>query len=341
MKVTGMIKEFILGEDRPFQSSHASTLLPLKDGGVLAAWFGGSWEKSPDVAIWTSKRAGDTWRKPKIAVDHRGIACWNPVLFRGADDRILLFYKVGETIEGWKTYVAESFDEGESFSEPEELVKGDAGGRGPVKNKPIRLKDGAVLAPASLEGTVWDCFTDRSEDDCRTWESSPVVPLRRVIANGETLNSPYSRYHCYGKGIIQPALWQDEAGEVHMLTRSTSSRIFRSDSKDGGRTWSLAYDTGLPNNNSGIDLAKLPDGRLILALNPRENAPGYYKGGRTPLSLYCSEDNGVHFQELIRLEDGNGSFAYPAVVPGNDGEILITYTWNRVNICFCRITYEV
>lgn len=341
VKVKNVIREYIVGEDRPFDSCHASTLLQLQDGTVLAAWFGGSWEKGSDVAIWTARRVEGVWEKPKKAADERGVAMWNPVLFQKKDGRILLFYKVGKLISAWKTWVMESGDGGQTFSEPRELVAGDeSGGRGPVKNKPIRLSDGTVLAPASLEGEVWDAFADISEDDCETWEKSAFVPLRRADYNLQMLHRPYDKHYIYGKGVIQPTLWQDKKGAVHMLLRSTSSRIFRSDSEDGGRTWCTAYDTGLPNNNSGIDLVRMQDGTLVLVYNPRENLPNYYKGPRTPLSVAVSVDNGEHFEKILDLENARGHYSYPAVICNDSNEILITYTWNRENIVFVKLELE-
>lgn len=40
-------KEYIFGDDRPFLSCHASTLVELDNGDTLAAWFGGTAEKNP------------------------------------------------------------------------------------------------------------------------------------------------------------------------------------------------------------------------------------------------------------------------------------------------------
>ena len=172
MKVTNFIQEFIVEEDREFDSGHASTLLELNDGNVIVSWFAGSWEKGSDVAIWVARRMNGVWEKPRRICNERCVAMWNPVLFRKSNGNIILFYKVGETISQWKTFYIESDNEGDSFGAPMELVEGDIGGRGPVKNKPIRLKDGTVLAPTSLEGGVWDCFVDISTDDCKTWEKS-------------------------------------------------------------------------------------------------------------------------------------------------------------------------
>ncbi len=341
MKVKRMLKEFIVGEERGFDSCHASTLVQLPDGTILAAWFGGSWEKENDVAIWAARRIGGKWETPRKLADVRGTAMWNPVLFQKQDGGIILFYKVGETISVWKTWFIESRDNGESFSAPRELVPGDeSGGRGPVKNKPIRLHDGTVLAPASWEGRTWDAFVDISEDDCRTWQTSELVPLRRASYNVQMLHRPYDKHYIYGEGVIQPTLWEDAGGGVHMLLRSTSSRIFRSDSADGGRTWCTAYDTGLPNNNSGIDLVKMRGGELALVYNPRENLPNYNKGPRTPLTVAISRDNGDHFEELCVLENGRGHFSYPAVICNDRNEILITYTWNRENIAFVKLETE-
>lgn len=341
MQIKNFIREFIAEEDSPFDSAHASTLVQAADGTVIAAWFGGSWEKAPDTAIWLSRRVDGVWETPRKAADVRGTAMWNPVLFQKEDGSVLLFYKVGAEIPTWKTWCMESYDNGVTFTAPREMVEGDEiGGRGPVKNKPIRLKDGTVLAPGSLEGNTWDAFVDISTDDCRTWEMSQIVPLRRCSTDLRAINRPYDRRHIFGKGVIQPTLWQDASGDVHMFLRSTSSRIFRSDSTDGGRTWCTAYDTGLPNNNSGIDLVRTADGKILLACNPRENYPGMYSGSRTPLSLLISGDNGETFEHLADLETEEGIFCYPSIICNERREVLMTYTWNRRTIVFCRFEYE-
>jgi len=330
-------KEFIFGEDREFESAHGSTLVRLDNGEVLAAWFGGSWEKGADTAIYIARRTEGGWSRPEIAANSRRTAMWNPVLFKRHDGTVMLFYKVGAAISEWQTWVIVSDDGGHTWTEPRELVPGDAcGGRGPVKNKPIHLANGDIIAPASLEGGVWDAFADISHDEGRTWERSSLVPVRRAGYEIQTVDKPYSKYRCFGKGIIQPTLWEDESG-VHMLLRSTSSAIFRSDSHDGGRTWSQAYALGLPNNNSGIDLVQMPSGTLALAYNPTQNLPNYYKGPRTPLVVSMSHDGGGKWETAAVLEDGEGCFAYPSIINGAENELLVTYTWKRERIVFAQI----
>lgn len=342
LKVTERIKEDIFGDEREFDSPHAPAVLELKNGGVIVAWFGGRFEKDPDTAVWISKRYGGVWTKPKKLVDVLGIAAWNPVLFRLNNGDIVLYFKIGAEIRLWHTEYIVSSDEGESWSEPAELVKGDIGGRGPVKNKPIYLSDNkTILAPASLECEYWDSFVDISYDNGKSWQMSELVPLRRVNPSERRMRDRrYNKHFCFGKGIIQPTIWEDSDGTVNMMCRSTSSRIFQSKSYDKGRTWTLAYDTGIPNNNSGIDIARLNDGTLVLAYNPRENIPGMTKGARTPLILSYSHDNGLTWNELCVLEDSDGAFAYPSIICNDNNEIMVVYSANREKIIFQLIKTE-
>ena len=57
------LKEFIF-ENKPTESCHASTVLPLDDGRVVAAWFAGTKESADDVDILTSVRGDNGWSEP-------------------------------------------------------------------------------------------------------------------------------------------------------------------------------------------------------------------------------------------------------------------------------------
>ena len=341
-------KDFIFGEDRAFASCHASTHLHLHDGGAVAAWFAGSREGAPDVAIWVSRRnKGGTWTPPEVAADDSGVPHWNPVLFQGIDGRIILYYKTGRKISSWSTMFIESGDDGATWSAPRELVPGDRGGRGPVKNKPIRLRSGRILAPASSEGEEWNAFVDISDDNGRSWRKSGTVPLNRpALPSGESAGQgaeggaargtiPVTSQSFSGKGVIQPTLWETESGAIGMLLRSTTGRIIRSTSSDGGETWSTGELTRLPNNNSGIDLARSESGVIALAYNPVEED----WGPRTPLDVVFSLDDGASWEGGVCLESDPGEYSYPAVVA--KGSIFsVTYTWKRERIAYAEVGRE-
>jgi predicted neuraminidase len=333
-----MQKEFII-ENLPTDFCHASTVIKTPDG-LLSCWFGGTHEGKADVAIWSSRKADGKWTAPVKLSD--GVESnWNPVLFYNEQGKLHLFYKEGQQISDWKTYLMTSDDNGKIWSEPCEMVAGDvSGGRGPVRNKPITLSNGYVVAGGSIEKGIWSAFVDVSTDGCVAWEKSAPIEIAGLMYNaGEKTaesNIAVSEQSFYGRGVIQPSLWESAAGKVHMLLRSSEGYVYRADSEDYGKTWSDAYKTELPNNNSGLDLVKAPfDGNLYLVCNPVQANWGM----RSPLSLFKSEDNGVTWNKLYDLESEPGEFSYPAIIASEEG-LTITYTWNRKNIACVSLDKE-
>ena len=328
-----MLKEFIFEESTDFNGCHAATIADTGDGKLLAVWFAGSHEGNDDVAIWGSHYSGQCWRKPQKFIKVSQEPHWNPVLFNDGCGKLHLYFKVGNSIPDWRTWHMLSWDNGITWEKPEELVPGDkSGGRGPVKNKPIMLDNGNIIAPGSIEKKgLWQAFADLSCDGGITWTKSNLISLLNP-AKGVL-------------GIIQPTLWESRPGSIHMLLRSNCGKICRSDSSDGGRNWSDAYPIALPNNSSGIDLAKLPDGRLVLICNPISDVRV-----RTPLSIMLSSDNGKNWDKFCDIEDDNvkvgnivkqdgGEFSYPSIIYCN-GKISAVYTWHRKRICFWQMTFD-
>lgn len=298
---------------------HASTILEIKPNTILAAWFQGTREKHDDVEIQGTIRQGNAWSKPFRLAKVAPLPHWNPVLRLDAKKTIHLYFKVGGIIDDWVTYVQESHDGAQSWTQPHELVKNDrTGGRGPVKNKCITLADGTVLAPASREKGQWTAFVDRSTDDGATWTAAPQMP---------------------GTGVIQPTLWEVKPGHVAALLRSNLGAIYRSDSFDAGLNWTPFQPTSLPNNNSGIDLVKTSQGSLVLVGNQASNN----WGPRNTLLTWLSQDNGeswspditlAHDEQLKQPDGRSTEFSYPAVIQLHDGSIAVSYTVNRQNIAF-------
>ena len=311
-----LASEFVI----PFRegwSSHASHFTLLPDGRVFCVYFYGSKEGADDVRIYGSMRGTDgLWGEPVALTEDDGVPHWNPVLFERADGAHVLFYKIGKTIPDWKTYYKLSFDNCATWSQPKELVEGDtSGGRGPVRNKAIILSDGRILAPGSTEQGEWKCCFDVSVDGER-WERSEDLVISAEMQGKYESTAAH--------GIIQPTVWESAEG-VHALMRSTEGYIYRADSKDALH-WCAPYRTAMPNNNSGIDVATAPDGRVFLVCNPIGT-----NGVRSPLTIYVSTDNGTSFTLFTQLVTGAGKFAYPAMRYA-DGCLHVTYTWNRKTI---------
>ncbi len=346
-------REMLFDDGAFFPSCHASTVLPLKNGVVLAAYFAGEYEKADDVAIWLSRKVDGVWLDPvKVAKVYPDVAHWNPVLMPIPGGARLVF-KVGRTIPEWKSWTMTTQDAGATWSEPEPYPTA-YDDRGPVRNKPLILADGSMLAPDSVETVEeWRPRIDVSCDYGASFPTSTWIPLNAEAHTGAPVPSapvvdqPDQTNHISGKGAIQPTLWTSGHGMIHALLRTTAGYIYRSDSTDFGRTWCTAYNTGLPNNNSGIDIARL-DGALYLVMNP---VSGDW-ADRTPLVIMKSTDNGATFRPYVTLEDMQNDphitenrhnrrytaeFSYPAIVAA-PGKLHVTYTYLRRQICYREIT---
>ena len=72
-------------DHKPTPQCHASTIVETSGGNLLAAWFGGTHEKNPDVGIWLSRRENGKWSEPIEIVNGewtlgRRFPSWNPVV---------------------------------------------------------------------------------------------------------------------------------------------------------------------------------------------------------------------------------------------------------------------
>ncbi len=322
--------ELIFPENIHFRNCHASTVLPLEDGTILVAYFAGTEEGDTDVGIWLSRRVKGIWEEPVQIAKTEQTAYWNPVLFK-TDNGIRIVYKVGKSVPTWKSRTKVSLDQGQTWSS-EVCYPAPNEACGPVRSKPLLMSNGRLLAPNSDEtASVWLPRVDVSDDFGQSFRVLSNIPIN--------ITSPEEPDYIEGKGAIQPTLWESEPGHIHMLLRTTGGYIYRSDSKDWGKTWCRAYNTYLPNNNSGIDIA-VHGSDLYLVLNP---VSGNW-AARTPLVIYKSTDNGLTFDHYLTLENRvmdnkenySAEFSYPAAVVLGD-TIYITYTYMRRQIAFHQI----
>jgi predicted neuraminidase len=300
---------FVYDSDPPTAACHASTIVEARRG-FLAAWFGGTDEGEPDVAIYLARLEEGKWSKPAqiidgLQTDGRRFPCWNPVLFRPRVGPILLFAKVGPSPSKWWGVVTSSEDDGQTWSRVRRLPDGILG---PIKNKPIELLEGPLLCPSSHEDPKlgWRVFLERTADLGLTW--TKVGPLNDGIEIG----------------AIQPSILTHRGGRLQILCRTRQGKLAESWSSDEGKTWSPMALTALPNPNSGTDAVTLADGRQVLVFNPIAK-------GRTPLAVALSED-GRSWQMAMTLEDQPGEYSYPAVIQDANGLIHSTYTWKRTRI---------
>ena len=310
-----IVKAEFIFERAPFPSAHASTIVDTRDG-LVAAWFGGTRERDPDVGIWVSRHDGARWSVPVevangVQPDGTRHPCWNPVLFQPSNGPLLLFYKVGPSPSGWWGLVRTSIDSGRTWSAAVRLPEGTLG---PIRAKPVELAAGTLLAGSSTERGGWVVHMERFSGN---WDAETLASPRAWQTTGP-LNDAKEF------GAIQPTILVHSPARLQILCRSQQKVITEAWSDDGGRSWSRMKATPLPNPSAGIDAIRLADGRFMLVSNPTAS-------GREKLEIAVSAD-GNTWQPAVVLEDPPGEHSYPAMIQSHDGLVHVTYTWKRERI---------
>ena len=257
--------EFIY-ETAPFPSCHASTLEETPRG-IIASWFGGTEEKNKDVGIWVSRLEKGKWTVPVevangVQNDTLRYPTWNPVLFKMPGKELILFYKVGPSPSTWWGMLKRSKDNGLTWSAAERLPEGIYG---PIKNKPVLLKNGTLLCPTSSEDHGWRVHFEMTKDGGKTWTRTDA------INDGKEFSA------------IQPSVLFLKDGRLQLLCRSRNGMLLEAFSSDQGITWSALKATSLPNPNSGTDAVTLKDGRHVLVYNHVTKESRSWGGSRSHL----------------------------------------------------------
>ncbi len=324
---SAVVKSEFIYDTGPYPQIHASTIVETPTG-LVAAWFGGTHEKHPDVGIWVSRQVDGEWTQSVEVAN--GIQyslsdgtvvrhpTWNPVLFQPKEGPLMLFFKAGPTPQTWWGELTTSTDGGQSWTQPRRLPEGILG---PVKNKPVQLQDGTILCPTSEEvkaaekGGVekWSVHFEMTKDFGRSWTRTP--PLH----DGTTIQA------------IQPSILFLGENRLLALGRSRQDRVFEISSEDGGKSWGEMRLGTLPNNNSGTDAVTLSDGTHLIIYNHVGGTPGKWGGKRTPLNLAVSRD-GKNWEAALVLENEPGEYSYPAIIQTRDGLVHATYTWKRQKV---------
>lgn len=289
-------------DDRPM--AHCATLTALADGTLLCAWFGGSYETAPDVAILAARRAPGApgWSSPQVIAAVPGRSLGQPVFLPRPDGTLWLFFDVIMGVD-WTSAIPHwqhSRDGGITWDPPAPLMET----LGLMfRSKPLVLP-GRIILPVYDERT-WQSLMLISDDDGRSWRrTAPLV-------------SP--------AGNIHPCVVPLSDGRLlaYLRTGGAGGVIWRAESADGGESWTEPEPTALPNPNSGIDLIRLASGRLALAFNDSDRL-------RTPLCVaLAGEDECWRWKRTI--EDGHAEYSYPTLLQ-TGATIHLVYTARREHI---------
>lgn len=297
---------------------HPACMTELSNGDLYLVYYGGAGEYAVDTGVFGSRRAkGSTqWSQPtRIAHDpFRSVG--NAVVWQAPDGLVWLFYVVryGDTWSTSRVQFKVSRDQAETWSDASVLVQ-DEGTL--VRNRPIVLDNGDYLLPL---------YHESGHDTESTGPDSYSFFLRHVKKDGQWVKTGPIRS---SKGNIQPAVVQLSDRDLVAYCRrggdyrpETIGYIVRSESHDGGMTWTEGKDSPFPNPNAAVDLLKLKSGKLLLVYNQSMSR-------RTPLSLAVSSDQDRTWPVRRDLRTGDNDYGYPIAFQSADGRIHVIYTSDR------------
>ena len=298
------------------------SLVETDSGEILATWYGGFGSGAcnvdmNEVGIWLSRYFEGKWTLPELIHFEKELRSWNPVLFKTASRKMILFYKVGQDPRQWLTLLRRSSDNGVTWTEPEMLP---AGIFGPSKSHPKLLTDGSWIFPSSQSrgdpANKWKCtacWIESTKDAGITWKKIGPITIP---------GKPFS--------LTEPCLIQDSNGNFKVFCRNRSRKV-----NEQGYIWSTTYfpqsetfstpeDTSLANPDSGIDGLRLSTGEMVLVHNASFI-------NRFPLVLSLSNDDGKTWETAYTIEKDPGEFSQPAIIQAHDGKIHILYAWRPEN----------
>ena len=138
------------------------------------------------------------------------------------------------------------------------------------------------------------------------------------------------------------SFFQTDDGVIHMMLRSESDRLWVTESRDDGETWSEPLMTGYTDGICRPHFGRLDDGRFFGLGTPDPSNPW----ARTPVVLALSED-GVVFDRHFTVGDEperpprmpgrgkRGRYGYP-YLHVMDGAAFVAYSVAKEDIAVAR-----
>jgi predicted neuraminidase len=237
---------------------HASNLLELPDKSLLCVWFGGTQEGTSDISVYISRlEPGASWSTPVRISSDPDRSEQNPLLFRDSETgNIWLFHTAQPAGNQDKAAIIAriSKDQGLTWSEPFEPFPGKRGAF--IRQPVIVLPDGTWVLP------IWYCRVPPGYRWIGTDDVSSVLYTRDRGKTWSENSVPESTGAVHMNIIALPA----KQSYVAFYRSRWADNVYRSESTDA-INWSAPQKTSLPNPNSGICAAALPNGDIVIVFN--------------------------------------------------------------------------
>jgi predicted neuraminidase len=317
MAADDILIERLFGPEIPGKYKHPPSITELDNDDLYVVYYGGEGEYEGDTAVYGSRLAKGSkqWTRPQIIADTPDRSEGNATIWQAPDGVVWLFYitNYGPTWSTSRIKYKLSKDQAKTWTDSDMLAF-ELGSM--VRGRPIVLSDGDYLLPVyhetgeDRERTASDTcsFFFRYNPRTKVWTES-----NRIFSpNGNLQPAPAAITDDYLVAYLRPG------GDFEP---NTNRFVLRSESRDGGRTWSEGKNTEFPNPNSAVDFIKLQNGHLLLVNNDTN------VDDRMPLTVAISTDNDKTYPHVRDIVNKPGdTAAYPVAIQSRDGKIHVVYT---------------
>ena len=316
------IEEYVVKGGEFLPERYHPTLGIQRDGKLACSWAEAPGKAALNSVIKYSvkRRTAASWTPPIPIPRDPGCPDGHPQLLRLAGDRLRLLYTTffrdtrkapPGVAMGSLHLVFRDWSQNGILGPKHFLIpEADRAPSGQV----VRLENGSLLLPLSDFRAAAPRFL-LSDDGGGYWRDAGEIPG--------------------SSGLIDPVVVELDHGHLLTLLRPSESGtrkrvVWRAESRDGGRTWSVPQPSDLLNPGGPVDLIKLRNGHLALVHNDHAE-------WLTPLTVRISTDGGTSWPYKRDLVTEQWDQRDPSVVETPDGRIHIVYVYRNIHVKYVEL----
>lgn len=296
-------------------------------------------EPAPQNRVYAfhSKDEGNTWSPKELIYPEDGQAVYSTeVMILDNEITVFLTLHNGYFVD-WKCVMMKSFDNGYTWQNA---------GVTPHLNTyvfvrgMIKLSDGNILIPYQRYPISEEQNRVLREQNNYVWKAD-IKYVDSGVLLSKNGGKTYERFEGVHTPIREKWQWTEptvvelsDKSLAMLLRYNGTGFLFRSNSFDGGKTWSEPEKTDIPNPDNKVKLLKFNDGRIALLHTPNGNF-GLRLRGRNPLSVWISNDDMKSWYYKHEIAAFDGCYSYPdGFITEDSKHIMFAFEFNRHDIYF-------
>ena len=281
---------------------------------------------------------GSTWSKPSLLHPEDGSAVYCTELSVMGDEVTAYLSLHNGYFLDWRCVMMKSYDSGHTWKNagtpphfPEyTFIRGT-----------IFTQSGRILIPYQHYETTREEHDRVMKLACPTVLAEKIEFCETGVLISEDGGKSFSRHIAAKLPMTSEWAWGEPTiaelgdGKIVMLMRKDGEGVLqRTDSCDGGYTWSPFYATDIINPDNKPRLISLPSGKVALLHTPCKH------GARYPYELWISSDGLESWESKTRLTDFPGSYNYSDGFYEN-GHLHVVIEHNRHTVLYFDIELTV